>query len=544
VTWNYDYDGNGSLVESVPAGSSMTGASRYSYNAAGFLVAVENHNGTAWQDQAQMVYDGLGERLSMTAWEMGVSLTTTYELDSGRVLTATAGDLTTAYLYGLGAIAELTDAWAYPLVDGINTGRQLTNSTGVVTLTGSYTPWGDTLSINGTGSFTFGYFGGIMDEATGLIYIGNGLYYDPATGRFLNRNANPDATNPYVPWSGDPTSVLFGPLLLLGMVFGKKKKRGKYDQWLILLVIAVLLFISLSCIISDIIFIWNAVNLAFYLVSLPPSGGDVPGGVTEPTITPDPEDPPVEPIEPLCDEDDDDNGEAVDPSLPPKYMSLSNINISAYYSTYEGDYGRDKTSTLKATNDQKNQQAKTDEDKNVDWYLAKGLGYIPAYIPESMRLEASSSFLFDPDGLCYQGSGIVLNDGNERLISCTTPVTWKNWDDLEGADVRFEWKYNSQTEAQEIAESLIQFETVAICKGSDFLAGDIIEIPSLKETMHNEMKADEFFKVTDTGGALCYESGHRNTIDVYIGIGNFNRDTYKDFFIGFDDEEVIIYRNQ
>jgi hypothetical protein len=30
------------------------------------------------------------------------------------------------------------------------------------------------------------------------------MVYDPATGRFLNRNANPDATNPYVPWSGDP----------------------------------------------------------------------------------------------------------------------------------------------------------------------------------------------------------------------------------------------------------------------------------------------------------------------------------------------------
>jgi hypothetical protein len=44
-------------------------------------------------------------------------------------------------------------------------------------LTTSYTPWGDTLSVNGTGNpstgsgqaFTFGYFGGVMDAATGLI---------------------------------------------------------------------------------------------------------------------------------------------------------------------------------------------------------------------------------------------------------------------------------------------------------------------------------------------------------------------------------------
>ncbi|MBN2256594.1 MAG: hypothetical protein JW704_02070 [Anaerolineaceae bacterium] len=28
--------------------------------------------------------------------------------------------------------------------------------------------------------------------------------YDPDTGRFLNRNFNPDSTNPYVPWKSDP----------------------------------------------------------------------------------------------------------------------------------------------------------------------------------------------------------------------------------------------------------------------------------------------------------------------------------------------------
>jgi len=86
---------------------------------ASLLVSIENHDGAAWQNQAQMVYDGLGNtqrtgagRLSMTAWAEGLSVTTNYELDNGRLLTATAGDLTTTYVYGLGAIAELTDAWA------------------------------------------------------------------------------------------------------------------------------------------------------------------------------------------------------------------------------------------------------------------------------------------------------------------------------------------------------------------------------------------------------------------------------------------------
>jgi len=246
VTWNYDYDGNGSLIESTPAGGNLTGASRYTYNTAGFLVGVENHDGTDWQAQAGMVYDGLGNRLSMTAWAEEVSATTNYELENGRVLTATAGDLTTTYLYGMGPIAELTDSWAYSLPDGTNTQRQLTDNVGDVTLMSSYTPWGDSLFSYGTGSFSYGYFGGIMDNATGLLYVGNGQYYDPATGRFLNRNARPEQSNPYVPWKSDPTGALFSPLLLLAMVFGNKKKRSKWDNLVILLVVGMALGIGLS----------------------------------------------------------------------------------------------------------------------------------------------------------------------------------------------------------------------------------------------------------------------------------------------------------
>jgi YD repeat-containing protein len=248
VAWNYNYDGNGSLIESSPAGSNQSGASRYTYNTAGFLVAVEKHDGTDWQDQAQMVYDGLGNRLSMTAWAGGESVTTLYEQVDGRVLTATAGSSTTNYLYGLGPIAELTTAWAYPLNDGTNTQRQMTDVDGAILLTTSYTPWGETLSIYYGSSrwFTYGYFGGIMDSATGLIYVGNGQYYDPATGRFLNRNNNPDQTNPYVPWKSDPSGALISPLILLGLVFMNKKKRGKWDNLVIFLVMGIALSIGLS----------------------------------------------------------------------------------------------------------------------------------------------------------------------------------------------------------------------------------------------------------------------------------------------------------
>lgn len=116
----------------------------------------------------------------------------------------------------------------------------------MVTLSAAYTPWGDMVEVNGQGSLTSGYFGGMLDAATGLIYVGKGQYYDPATGRFLTRGVNPDQSNPYVPWRSDPLGVMFAPLVLLGMVYGGKKKRGKWDQWVILLVLCGAVGMSLS----------------------------------------------------------------------------------------------------------------------------------------------------------------------------------------------------------------------------------------------------------------------------------------------------------
>ena len=85
-----------------------------------------------------------------------------------------------------------------------------------------------------------------MDTSTGLMYMGNGQYYDPQTGRFLSRNAKPDQTNPYVPWGGNPTGALFAPLALLSLVYSRKKKRGTLDIIIVLIVVGVALGLSLS----------------------------------------------------------------------------------------------------------------------------------------------------------------------------------------------------------------------------------------------------------------------------------------------------------
>jgi hypothetical protein len=110
-----------------------------------------------------------------------------------------------------------------------------------------------------------------MDAATGLLYVGNGQYYDPSTGRFLTRHAKPDNTNPYVPWN--PSSALFAPLALLFLIYGNKRKRSKWDTLVIMLLLGVAVTMSLAA-----------------------CGGGTstpaPQGTPEPTPTPSPDQPP------------------------------------------------------------------------------------------------------------------------------------------------------------------------------------------------------------------------------------------------------------
>ncbi len=296
LTWHYTFDANGSLTDITPNGTTpANGARRYTYSPAGYLLQVETHDGTAYQPQAEMVYNGLGQRLSMTAHQGELSLTTQYLLDlpaHARPLSATANNQTTFYLYGNGSLAEQTAQWTYSLVDGTRTARQLTNPAGAVTLARRYTPWGEVLEQAGDGDFTWGYFGGLLDAATGLIYVGSGQYYDPATGRFLSRFANPGATNPYLP-QRDPLGALLGPAMLLFLLQRRRKKPGKYDHLVIGLVLVLALGMSLAAC-GDGTGTPGDGTPSPTLPTTPPSGGGTPlPPATEPPSTPTP--PPASP---------------------------------------------------------------------------------------------------------------------------------------------------------------------------------------------------------------------------------------------------------
>lgn len=231
-----------SLTETRSGSQPGNDAKRYSYDSAGQLVKVEAHDGTTYQPQAEMIYNGLSQRIAVSAYASGQRLTSTYILDGQTLMSATADGETTYYLPGIG---EEKQDWTYYLADGLNNTRLLTEEEGLVILTRSYTPWGEVLEQAGSGELAFGYLGGVLDAATGLIYVGNGQYYDPATGRFLSRGTNSGAPNPYVPWQGDPLGVIMGPLALLVLSRGKRK-GGKVDQFLAILIIALAVSLTVS----------------------------------------------------------------------------------------------------------------------------------------------------------------------------------------------------------------------------------------------------------------------------------------------------------
>jgi hypothetical protein len=130
--------------------------------------------------------------------------------------------------------------------------------------------------LHGTGNFTFGYIGSILDTATGLLYVGNGQYYDPSTGRFLTRGVNPDAPNPYVPWN--PIGAIIGPLALFSLVARRRKNKANPYLLMLFMLVVLPLSVGLAC----------GGGTTPAPTEEPPSPSPSPAPVPSPTPTPSP----------------------------------------------------------------------------------------------------------------------------------------------------------------------------------------------------------------------------------------------------------------
>lgn len=205
--------------------------------------------------------------------------------------------------------------------------------------------------------------------------------------------------------------------------------------------------------------------------------------------------------------------------LPP--VRIEGVNLSTYYTVLESDYHSTGKSPIKTN--------RTKFDLTGMRFLTKGR-FGSYTLVESAAQLAESVFLYDPGGLCTQGSGKL---DNGMYISCT---------DLPSniPHVGFEWLFRDDEQAQ---TEIIALETVAICNKKDktpFRQGDVLEIPEISPYMRLH-GVDEFLTVTDVGSGLCRGGDRKDTLDIYLGLG---RATYLEhrFLISISETTVYIYR--
>jgi RHS repeat-associated protein len=174
----YTTNTNGERTAKTPATGTATS---YSYNAA------EELTGVSGTTTASYAYDGDGLRASKT-----VSGTTTpFTWDTATSTPELLSDGTNDYVYGPTGVpveqfsASGTANPLYYFTDAHGSTVELTNSSGAVAATYTYTSWGAASAHTGSSSTPILFAGAYVDAETGLLYL-QSRYYDPATALFLS----------------------------------------------------------------------------------------------------------------------------------------------------------------------------------------------------------------------------------------------------------------------------------------------------------------------------------------------------------------------
>lgn len=169
----YGYDAEGDRTTAVTAGATTT----YAYDQAARLTGF-----TAGTTSAAYAYDGNGLRTRKTVG--GVTTPYTWDDETTQDLLS---DGITSYLYGPGGtpveqIGASASQWYFH--DHLGSTRALTDSTGAVTGSYAYTPYGTVSARTGTATTPLEYAGEYTDAESGLQYL-RARYYDPSTAQFL-----------------------------------------------------------------------------------------------------------------------------------------------------------------------------------------------------------------------------------------------------------------------------------------------------------------------------------------------------------------------
>lgn len=226
--WPADQPKSFGRVLSYAAGTNTTDTAQVALSAQGqidvaassttdLLLTVEGWYQAISQPQTY-TYNGDGLRTSKASG----GTTTDYVYDTSGPVPQLLTDGTTDYIYApTGAILESapvggsTTTTAYHLTDAIGSTRALINTTGAITGTYSYTPYG-TLGGHTGATTPLQYAGGYTDPETGLVYDIN-RYYQPGTATFTGVDPLVDQTGqPYAYTNDDPTNET-DPLGLFGI---------------------------------------------------------------------------------------------------------------------------------------------------------------------------------------------------------------------------------------------------------------------------------------------------------------------------------------
>ncbi|HWU23468.1 MAG TPA: RHS repeat-associated core domain-containing protein, partial [Nocardioides sp.] len=155
-------------------------------------------------------YDASG--LRATSATSGSSITDHDTWDRASTVPLLLSDGPHKFIYGPGGvpieqITTSTAAVTYLHTDQAGSVRLLTDTSGTVTGTYSYDPWGQTTAHTGTGTTPLGYDGQYTDPESGLIYL-RARYYDPQTAQFLTLDPAVAVTGqPYNYTGNDPLNA-------------------------------------------------------------------------------------------------------------------------------------------------------------------------------------------------------------------------------------------------------------------------------------------------------------------------------------------------
>jgi len=197
ANYTYQYDDNGNLTRKT---SLATGNyTQYTYDAENRLTTVEEFAaGTSTPAFTSTYrYDGLGRRIEKVAnastGSAQAGQTTRYIYDGEDILLEYDGAnvLQARYTHGPGIDEPLAvtkgGATFFYHQDGLGTVTDLTDSAGVTAKSYSYDAYGTILESPGTLEQPYTYTGREFDAESGLYYY-RARYYDPATGRFLQKD--------------------------------------------------------------------------------------------------------------------------------------------------------------------------------------------------------------------------------------------------------------------------------------------------------------------------------------------------------------------